>query len=106
MKYLAAIASAGLVTAGSYMPAWQAYVAIGFLASVLGLLFARAEQGSTHQVIESATEHPLELGELFDKLGANNLMPMYVALGGGHTPVEGAFIARLNGQKSIVLEVS
>lgn len=107
MKYLIAALVASTYVAG-YLHGirWEvsAY-ALGFTSvALLGLLVNRAIEGSTFRVVESATEHPLELGALTDQLEVNKLMPLYVQAG-GYKPVLGAFICRLANQRAIVLEV-
>ncbi len=107
MKYLSALAGIGLTIAGSFLPSAIAMVAIGFFAAVLGALFARAQQGSTFQVVESPNANPIELGTIIDRLDANNLMPLYVREStGGIRPITSAYIARLNSQRAIVLEAN
>jgi len=107
MKYLAALCTMGIFVAGNLYPVWWAAVAAGFLGGVLGLLFARAEQGSTIAVVESATEHPLELGSISEQPGVTKLSPVYVQYADGVIrPVHAAFVARLNCQHSIILETN
>jgi hypothetical protein len=77
-----------------------------FSVALLGLLFSRAQEGSTLPTITSVGHYPLELGSLTDQLGANNLMPLYVQRHGEPEVVLSAFICRLNNQRAIVLETN
>jgi hypothetical protein len=108
MKWIAAVLTSLIYVAGYLHGIGWTYHAysLGFVSvATLGILFTRAQEGSTLRVIESANAYPLELGSLTDQLGANYLMPMYVQAD-GYRPVTSAFIARLDNQRAVVLETN
>ena len=106
MPFIAAFLCTLLFFAGSFYPNPWSFAGAGVCGAALGALFASAQsrEEGEWEYLESPSIEPLTLANLMDTAGSG-LAPVYVSFGGLRA-VSSAYVANVDGRRSIVVEWS